>query len=169
MPGGVLPHADPAHGPAAVLRADPGTPVHAVTAGTVRRVLPGVAGGGVELHVAGGGTFVYTGTAPVVWTVQDDDDVDAGSILGVVATGGHSGSEVAGRIDGSDGSDGSSGGRADLLVLAVDEEGRALDAADLLVGLPDPGELALRPEGGGLGVDPYELDLELLGRTGGAS
>ncbi|GIG41160.1 hypothetical protein [Cellulomonas phragmiteti] len=141
--GGVLPRPDAAEPLVAVIRVAPGSTVHAVTAGRVRRAPVTLAAGGLELAGDDGTTVVLTGPARTAW-VRDDEDVVAGEVVGVLPAG-------------DDGAD-----DAELRVLVIGPDGTPRDAVDTLVGLPDPGELDLGP---GLGTDPFALDLEIAGRT----
>lgn len=138
--GGVLPRPDPAEPLVAVVRAAPGSTVHAVTAGHVRRAPVTLAAGGLELAGDDGTTVVLTGPAQTAW-VRDDEAVVAGEVLGALPAG-----------DGA--------GDVELQVLVIGPDGVPRDAVDVLVGLPDPGELDLGP---GLGTDPFTLDLEIAG------
>lgn len=139
--GGVLPRPDAAQPVVAVVRAAPGSAVHAVTAGHVRRAPVALAAGAVELAADDGSILVLTGPPDTVW-LRDDEDVAAGEVLGALPTG-----------DG--------GTDAELRVLVIGPDGVPRDAVDVLVGLPDPGELDLGPGGG---TDPFALDLEIAGR-----
>jgi murein DD-endopeptidase MepM/ murein hydrolase activator NlpD len=156
-------------GRAAVLPAPPGTPVHAVGAGTVADV-----DGDGALAVIGGDRWRqhYSGLAPEAVTVSVGVPVRAGAILGRVSAGGR------------------------LEVRLSDDAGAPVDAVEALIGLPDPSELGLRdpepvpapaapevvvapvaperagasevlepsgpPEPEDLGIDPDELDRELV-------
>ena len=120
-------------GRAAVLPAAPGTPVHAVCAGTVADV---DGRGGVALSDDDGLGQHYAGLDPAGVTVADGARVPAGAILGAVG--------AAGRIE-----------------IRLSEQGRPVDAVEALIGLPDPGELGVEPVGEGQGVDPDSLDREL--------
>ncbi|MBD7918562.1 hypothetical protein H9657_09780 [Cellulomonas sp. Sa3CUA2] len=141
--GGVLPRPDPAEPVVAVVRAAPGSTVHAVTAGHVHRAPVTLAAGGLELAGDDGTTVILTGPPDTTW-VRDDEDVAAGEVVGVLPT-------VDGTRD-----------DIELRVLLIGPDGVPRDAVDALVGLPDPGELDLGP---GLGTDPFALDLEIAGRT----
>lgn len=143
--GGVLPRPDPDEPVVAVVRAAPGSTVHAITAGHVRRAPVTLAAGGLELAGDDGTTLVLTAPPDTAW-VRDDEDVAAGEVVGVLPTG-----------DGT-------GGDVELRVLVIGQDGVPRDAVDALVGLPDPGELDLGP---GLGTDPFTLDLEIAGRVDG--
>jgi hypothetical protein len=142
VPGGRLPRPSPLEPLMAAFAVDPGTPVHAVTAGQVRRAAAQADAHALELHAADGSVFVYTGPATVAW-VADEEEVAPGALLGVVAD------------DGA-----AAGGRA-LWMLAISPDGGPRDAVALLVGLPDPGEIDLDLARGGLGIDPFRLDLEI--------
>lgn len=138
----------------AALLATPAAPVFAVTEGTVRRAPAQVTSGAVELRSPDGSALVLLGGSSVAWVVDDEEAVVAGAVLGIAA-----------------GSPGDPPGEP-LLVLAVDPSGAQVDAVQLLVGLPDPGELDLLAADSAAGVDPYQRDLELaasLGLVGGAS
>ncbi|MCC2320741.1 hypothetical protein [Cellulomonas xiejunii] len=141
--GGVLPRPDPDEPVVAVIRAAPGSSVHAITAGHARRAPVTLAAGGLELAGDDGTTLVLTAPPDTAW-VRDDEDVAAGEVVGVLPTG-----------DGG-------GGDVELRVLVIGPQGVPRDAVDALVGLPDPGELDLGP---GLGTDPFALDLEIAGRA----
>ena len=149
--GGVLPRPDATQPVVAVIRAAPGSTVHAVTAGHVRRAPVALAAGAVELAADDGSILVLTGPPDTVW-LRDDEDVAAGEVLGALPT-------PAGVAAGGD----APGGAADveLHVLVIGPDGVPRDAVDVLVGLPDPGELDLGPGGG---TDPFALDLEIAGR-----
>jgi hypothetical protein len=122
-------------GLAAVLPAAPGTPVHAVEAGTVADV---DGAGGIALLGDDGWRQSYVGLEPEGMTVPVDASVRAGAILGSVSGGG--------RVE----------------VRLSDGSGRPVDAVEVLIGLPDPGELGVVAVGEGLGVDPDEIDRELV-------
>lgn len=100
-----------------------GTPVHAVSGGTVASSGPGPRPGTtVEVRDHLGRRYSYTGLRDGSVTVQPGQRVEAGQILGVV-------------------------GAAELpaLHLAIaDPDGRQADPYDELVGLPDPNELGYR-------------------------
>jgi hypothetical protein len=129
-----VPGAPPLVGSDAVLVAGPDTPVHAVSSGAVL-----VEGGGVvRLKTDAGMEISYTGLFPESITIRSGARVAAGAILGVVAVG----PERLGK----------------LALRAHDAAGAELDAAALLVGLPDPNELGYAAIGGGLGIDPDALD-----------
>jgi hypothetical protein len=147
VPGGVLPRPGADDPCIAVVLAVPGTPVHAITGGTVRRAVGTATPGAVELRAPDGAVFVYIGSATVAWTTADDEAVPAGAVLGV----------VVGAVGDPP--------TEHLQILAVDASGSQLDAVALLVGLPDPGELGLRLDGSGLGLDPFRRDLEIAGRV----
>ncbi|UZN02570.1 hypothetical protein [Cellulomonas sp. S1-8] len=151
--GGVLPRPDVRDPVVAVVRAAPGSTVHAVTAGRARRAPAALAAGGLEIAGADGATLVLIGPADTAW-LRDDEDVAAGEVVGVLPTGGGAGS---GEVGG-----GGPGGDVELRLLVIGADGVPRDAVDLLVGLPDPGELDLGP---GLGTDPFALDLEIAGRA----
>lgn len=141
LPGGVLPRPADDLPLAAAVRAPGGSTVHAVTSGRAHRAPVALAAGGLELAADDGSTIVLTGPPSTTW-FRDDEDVQAGEVLGVLPTGGSTDPVV-------------------LTVLVIGPDGRPRDAVDLLVGLPDPGELGL---GAGLGTDPFLLDLEVAGR-----
>ncbi|WP_456787283.1 hypothetical protein [Cellulomonas sp. P5_C5] len=143
VPGGALPRPHPSDPLMAALLATPAAPVFAVTAGTVRRAPAQVSAGAVELRAPDGSALVLLGGSTVAWVVDDEEPVVAGAVLGIVA-----------------GSPGDPPGDP-LLVLAIDPSGTQVDAVELLIGLPDPGELDLLGSDPGAGVDPYHLDLEL--------
>jgi hypothetical protein len=119
----------------AVLVGEPGTPVHAVAAGTVSAPAPGM----LRLYTDDGLDVGYAGLA--AGTVDDGDRVPAGAVLGVLAAG--------------------PAGRGRLLLDARGPTGAPLDPAELLLGLPDPGELGYAAVPGGLGADPDALDRAL--------
>jgi murein DD-endopeptidase MepM/ murein hydrolase activator NlpD len=128
-------------GRAALIPAAPGTPVHAVAAGT----LVDVDGqGGVAVVGEDGWRQHYAGLDPSRLTLPLDAPARAGAILGRVS--------AAGRLE----------------VRLSDDTGRPVDAVEALIGLPDPAELGLPdpPEPGvvdeGPGVDPDEIDRELV-------
>jgi murein DD-endopeptidase MepM/ murein hydrolase activator NlpD len=121
-------------GLAALLPAAPGTPVHAVEAGTVAD-LDGE--GGIALLGDDGWRQHYAGLDPDGITVPVGAAVRAGAILGSVS------------------------GRGRVEVRISDDSGRPVDAVEVLIGLPDPGELGVVAVGEGLGVDPDDLDREL--------
>jgi murein DD-endopeptidase MepM/ murein hydrolase activator NlpD len=152
-------------GRAAVLPAPPGTPVHAVGAGTVADV---DADGALAVIGADRWRQHYSGLAPEAMTVSAGTPVRAGGILGRVSDGGR------------------------LEVRLSDDAGVPVDAVEALIGLPDPSELGLRapepvqaaagpevpvapgagttsevlggsgrPEPEDLGIDPDDLDREL--------
>lgn len=156
--GGVLPRPDPAEPVVAVVRAAPGSTVHAVTAGRVRRAPVTLVAGGLELAGDDGTTVVLTGPPDTAW-VRDDEQVVAGEVVGVLPSG-------AGAAAGGAAPDGAAprgaGDDVELRVLVIGPDGVPRDAVDALVGLPDPGELDLGP---GLGTDPFALDLEIAGTT----
>ncbi|WP_051274404.1 hypothetical protein [Cellulomonas sp. URHD0024] len=143
--GGSLPRPSEGDGAVAHVLAPPGAWVHAILAGRVRRAPAQIASGALELHGDDGTVLVVTGPAQVAWTVDDDQRVGAGHVLGVVV-----GAAGDPPVD-------------PLTILAFDAQGQQVDAVALLVGLPDPGELDLHGDDGTTGVDPYDLDLELAG------
>jgi murein DD-endopeptidase MepM/ murein hydrolase activator NlpD len=131
----------------AVLPAAPGTPVHAIAAGTVVDV-DGT--GAVALTGDDGSGQHYAGLDAGSVPVDVDGRVPAGAVLGSVGD--------AGRLE----------------VRISDSGGDAVDAVEALIGLPDPSELgvpvqrssapeapATAPAAETLGVDPDELDREL--------
>ena len=128
-------------GRAALIPATPGTPVHAVAAGTVVDV-DGY--GGVAVTGEDGWRQHYAGLDAERIAVPVGAPVRAGAILGRVAT--------AGRLE----------------VRLSDDTGRPVDAVEVLIGLPDPAELGLPDPGGpgtpddGPGIDPDEIDRELV-------
>jgi hypothetical protein len=116
------------------LTARPGTPVHAVEAGTV--TLPVHPGDPLRLR-GGDLVFAYGGIAATSVTVGDGERVDAGAILGSTV---------------------------DVLVFGItDLSGGPVDVAAYLVGLPDPNELGHAAVGTGADVDPDALDREIAG------
>ena len=121
-------------GRVAVLPAAPGTPVHAIAAGSVVDV---DGRGGVALADDGGLGQHYAGLDPAGITVAEGAQVRAGAILGAVAG--------SGRIE-----------------VRLSDHGRPVDAVEELIGLPDPNELGFEAVGEGLGVDPDDLDRELV-------
>lgn len=120
-------------GNVAVLPAAPGTPVHAIAAGSVADVDP--AGALALSGVDGLGQHV-AGLDPARITVAEGAQVRAGAILGAVGD--------TGRIE-----------------IRLSEGGRPVDAVEALIGLPDPNELGFEAVGEGLGIDPDALDREL--------
>jgi hypothetical protein len=134
--------ADGVPGPGARMVVAGGTPVHAVAAGTIS---PGQ-GGAVKLHTDEGLHISYAGLAADSVTAPAGNRVAAGAILGAVA-GAH------GRST-----------RGELLLDVRDPTGEPVDAVRLLLGLPDPNELGFAAVGGGLGVDPDDLD-RMLGEA----
>ncbi len=132
----------------AVLPAAPGTPVHAIAAGTVVDV-DGT--GAVALTGEDGSGQHYAGLDAAAVTVDVDERVPAGAVLGRVA------------------------GEGRLEVRLSDTGGDPVDAVEALIGLPDPEELGIAlppPERSGapgvpsagaeaLGTDPDALDREL--------
>jgi murein DD-endopeptidase MepM/ murein hydrolase activator NlpD len=122
-------------GRVAVIPAAAGTPVHAVSAGSVVDV---DGQGGLALAGEDGAGQHYAGLDPGRVTVTIDGRVRAGAILGAVG--------AEGRIE----------------VRLSDQAGRPLDAVEALIGLPDPNELGFQAVGEGLGVDPDALDRELV-------
>jgi hypothetical protein len=121
-------------GTAARIPAPPGTPVHAVVAGTVLGL---DAGGGLGLRAEDGAGYRYAGLDPASLTVGYGGRVAAGDILGALA--------------------------ADVLELrATDPAGDPVDAVAALLGLADPNELGFTPVGTGSGVDPDPLDREIV-------
>jgi murein DD-endopeptidase MepM/ murein hydrolase activator NlpD len=133
---------DGAPGPAARMVAAGGTPVHAIAAGTISPGQRGV----VTLHTNEGLHIHYTGLDSASVTAPEGNRVAAGAILGLVA-GAH------GRTT-----------RGELVLEVRDPTGAAVDAVRLLLGLPDPNELGFAAVGGGLGVDPDDLD-RMLGEA----
>jgi hypothetical protein len=125
----------PAHGDGvARVPARPGTPVHAVMAAIVLDV---DGRGGLALRAADGTSYRYTGLDPASTTVGVGGSVAPGDIVGTLS--------------------------ADVLELRLtDEEGEPLDAVDALLGLADPNELGYVAVGAGLGVDPDEMDREII-------
>ena len=130
-------------GRAALIPAAPGTTVHAVAAGSVADV-DGY--GGVAVTGEDGWRQHYAGLDPERMTVPVDEPVRAGAILGRVS--------ATGRLE----------------VRISDDAGRPVDAVEALIGLPDPAELGLpdpaepgmAEESEGLGVDPDDIDRELV-------
>lgn len=120
-------------GRVAVLPAAPGTPVHAIAAGSVADV---DSRGGLALSGDDGLAQHYAGLDPARVTVPEGARVRAGAIVGAVGE--------AGRIE-----------------VRLSERGDPVDAVDWLIGLPDPGELGFEAVGEGLGIDPDALDREL--------
>ena len=128
----------------AVLPAAPGTPVHAIAAGTVVDV-DGT--GGVALTGEDGAGQHYAGLDQDSVTAHVDTAVPAGAVLGTVGP--------EGRVE----------------VRISDAGGDPGDAVEALIGLPDPNELGVRlpfpgepaphSVGEALGVDPDDLDREL--------
>lgn len=121
-------------GRVAVLSAAPGTPVHAIAAGSVIDVDPQ---GGIALSDDDGLGQHVAGLDPERITVTEGAQVRAGAILGAVG--------AAGRIE-----------------IRLTEDGRPVDAVETLIGLPDPNELGFAAVGEGLGIDPDALDRELV-------
>jgi translation initiation factor IF-2 len=132
--------ADGVPGPGARMVAAGGTPVHAIAAGTISAG----PGGAMKLHTDEGLHIHYAGL--VAATTPPGSRVAAGSILGAVA-GAH------GRTT-----------RGELVLDVRDPTGEPVDAVRLLLGLPDPNELGFAAVGGGLGVDPDDLD-RMLGEA----
>jgi murein DD-endopeptidase MepM/ murein hydrolase activator NlpD len=122
-------------GRAALIPAAPGTPVHAVAAGTVVDV---DGQGGVAVTGEDGWRQHYAGLDPERITVPVDAPARAGAILGRVS--------ASGRLE----------------VRLSDDAGRPVDAVEALIGLPDPAELGIVEEDEGPGVDPDEIDRELV-------
>jgi murein DD-endopeptidase MepM/ murein hydrolase activator NlpD len=122
-------------GRAALIPAAPGTPVHAVAAGTVVDV---DGQGGVAVIGEDGWRQHYAGLDPERITVPVDAPARAGAILGRIS--------AAGRLE----------------VRLSDDTGRPVDAVEALIGLPDPAELGIVEEDEGPGVDPDEIDRELV-------
>jgi murein DD-endopeptidase MepM/ murein hydrolase activator NlpD len=118
----------------AVLPAAPGTPVHAIAAGSVLDVDPQ---GAIALSDESGLGQHIAGLHPASITVGHGAQVRAGAILGAVGE--------AGRIE-----------------VRLTENGQPVDAVEALIGLPDPNELGFEAVGEGLGVDPDALDRELV-------
>lgn len=131
-----------------MLVAEPGVSVHAVAAGTVTASAPGA----LRLHTDDGLDIGYAGVLAGD-AVGDGDRVPAGAVLGVLATG-PAGDRVGDPT-------GDRVGRGRLLVDVRDQAGAPVDPAELLLGLPDPGELGYAAVPGGLGVDPDALDRAL--------
>ena len=125
----------PAHGDGvARVPARPGTPVHAVVGAIVLDV---DGRGGLALRGADGASYHYTGLDTGSITVGVGGAVGPGDILGSLG--------------------------ADVLELRLtDEEGDPLDAVEALLGLADPNELGYVAVGSGLGVDPDEMDREIV-------
>jgi murein DD-endopeptidase MepM/ murein hydrolase activator NlpD len=121
-------------GRVAVLPAEPGTPVHAIAAGSVVDVDPG---GALALAGVDGLGQHLAGLDPERITVAEGAQVRAGAIVGAVG--------AAGRIE-----------------IRLTEGGQPVDAVEALIGLPDPNELGFEAVGEGLGVDPDALDRELV-------
>jgi hypothetical protein len=128
--------ADGVPGPGARMVVAGGTPVHAIAAGTISAG----PGGAMKLHTDEGLHIHYAGLAAASRTTTPGSRVAAGSILGAVA-GAH------GRTT-----------RGELVLDVRDPTGEPVDAVRLLLGLPDPNELGFAAVGGGLGVDPDDLD-----------
>ena len=118
----------------AVLPAQPGTPVHAIAAGSVVDV---DSRGGIALSDDDGLGQHFAGLDPARTTVAEGARVRAGAILGAVGDGG--------RIE-----------------VRLSDGGRPVDAVETLIGLPDPNELGFEAVGEGLGIDPDALDRELV-------
>jgi murein DD-endopeptidase MepM/ murein hydrolase activator NlpD len=111
-----------------------GTPVHAV----VTAIVLDVDGrGSVSLRGPDGTGYHYAGLDPASMTVGAGTAVAAGDILGLV-------------------------GAAVLEMRFTDEDGDPLDAGAALVGLADPNELGYVPTGAGHGVDPDDMDREVI-------
>ena len=121
-------------GMVAVLPAAPGTPVHAIAAGSVVDV---DSRGGVAISDDDDLGQHFAGLDPARVTVTEGAQVRAGAILGAVGD--------AGRIE-----------------VRLSEQGRPVDAVETLIGLPDPNELGFEAVGEGLGIDPDALDRELV-------
>jgi murein DD-endopeptidase MepM/ murein hydrolase activator NlpD len=134
LPGTPPVRSDPA---GAALVAVAGTPVHAIEAGVVRRS----GDGRLRVCADGGLDIGYAGLAPASITVGDGEQVPAGAVLGSLAT--------------------VTRGTTRLLLDVRDAAGEVIDAAGVLLGLPDPTELGHAPVGEGLGRDPDALDREL--------
>jgi hypothetical protein len=115
-----------------------GTPVHAIAAGVVR--LPAGGDGTLRLRTDDGLDIGYAGLGPRSRTVDDGHHVPAGAVLAVV------GAVADPTVP------------AYLQVDVRDRAGAQLDAAELLLGLPDPNELGYPAAGAALGVDPDGLD-----------
>jgi murein DD-endopeptidase MepM/ murein hydrolase activator NlpD len=111
-----------------------GTPVHAVSGGTVASSGPtGHQGTMVQVRDRLGRRYSYAGLRDGSVTVQPGQRVEAGQILGVVGA-----------------------ARLPALHLAIeDPDGRQADPYDELVGLPDPNELGYRL---GADIDPGATD-----------
>jgi murein DD-endopeptidase MepM/ murein hydrolase activator NlpD len=122
-------------GRAALLPAAAGTPVHAIAAGTVSDV---DGQGGIAVTAEDGWLQHYSGLEPGAVTLSIGAAARAGAILGRV------------------------GARGRLEVRLSDAAGLPVDAVEALIGLPDPGELGVVAEGEGTGVDPDEIDRELV-------
>lgn len=111
-----------------------GTPVHAVSGGTVASSGPAShQGTTVQVRDRLGRRYSYAGLRDGSVTVQPGQRVEAGQILGVVGA-----------------------ARLPALHLAIeDPDGRQADPYDELVGLPDPNELGYRL---GADIDPDATD-----------
>jgi murein DD-endopeptidase MepM/ murein hydrolase activator NlpD len=113
-----------------------GTPVHAVSGGTVSS--SGPPGTTVEVRDDLGRRYAYAGLRDGSVTVQPGQRVEAGQVLGVVGAAG-----------------------LPALHLAIeDPDGRQAEPYDELVGLPDPNELGYRP---GHDNDPDAMDEQTTG------
>jgi len=140
VPGAQLVRVEGGDGVARIPAA-PGTPVHAVAAGMVLDVNASVAAGDVALRGQDGQGYDYAGLDPESVTVAPGAAVRAGDILGAVGPGG-----------------------VQLRLTALD--GTPADAVEALLGLPDSNELGYAASGSGLGIDPDELDREIVANGG---